>query len=179
MEYTFKSERLGFRNWKLGDVEAMAAISADPTVMEFFPGTQSKEHVQGFIERMQAEFKEYGFCYFAVDRLEDGEMIGFIGLHNVTFEASFTPCVDIGWRLSPKAWGRGYATEGAKRCLEYAFNDLKLEAVKAIAPAINIKSINVMKKIGMYEVEIFKHPLLEGDERLEECVLFEINNLVK
>ena len=163
MEYTFKSERLGFRNWKSTDVEAMAAISANPSVMEFFPSTQSKEHVQGFIKNMQEEFNEYGFCYFAVDRLEDEQMIGFIGLHNVTFEAPFTPCVDIGWRLSPKAWGRGYATEGAKRCLEYAFDELKLVSVKSIAPVINVKSINVMKKIGMQEVEIFKHPLLKDD----------------
>lgn len=175
MTYTFESERLGFRNWELSDVDAMAAISANPAVMEFFPSTQSKEHVQGFIKRMQAEYNEYGFCYYAVDRLEDGEMIGFIGLHNVTFEAPFTPCVDIGWRLSPKAWGKGYATEGANRCLEYAFNELKLESVKSIAPAINIKSIHVMKKIGMQEIEVFNHPLLKDDKRLETCVLYEIN----
>lgn len=172
--YTFQSERLGFRNWKDSDLSAMAAISANPAVMEFFPNTQSKEHTQAFIKRMQVAFEEKGFCYFAVDTLADQNFIGFIGLCEQTYETDFTPCVDIGWRLDPKFWGKGYATEGAKRCLQYAFEDLNLEEVLSIAPQINTKSIKVMDKIGMKKIKTFEHPLLLQDERLKSCVLYGI-----
>ena len=97
-----------------------------------------------------------------------GHFIGFIGLSEQTFEASFTPCVDIGWRLSKKEWNKGYATEGAKKCLDYAFNHLNIEKVNAMKrPKINLKSVQVMKKAGMQKISDFVHPLLIHDERLK------------
>jgi RimJ/RimL family protein N-acetyltransferase len=171
--YIFKSERLGFRNWLPSDVEPMSGINADPEVMEFFPDVSSKTQTIEFIERMQNQFEEKGFCYFAVDKLEDETFIGFIGLFEQTFESDFTPCVDIGWRLSSAAWNKGFATEGAKRCLEYAFNELKLEKVISICPKVNLRSENVMKKIGMKKAGEFKHPKLVNDERLQDCVVYE------
>jgi RimJ/RimL family protein N-acetyltransferase len=170
--YLFKSERLGFRNWLPEDITPMSEINADPRVMEFFPSIQSAAQTIEFIERMQNQFKEKGFCYFAVDKLENGEFIGFIGISEQTFEADFTPCIDIGWRLSSKEWNKGFATEGAKRCLEYAFDELNIETINSMCPKINWPSENVMKKIGMKKVSEFKHPKLLNDERLQDCVLY-------
>lgn len=175
--YLFKSERLGFRNWLTEDHEKMSKINADPRVMEFFPAVQSKTQTLEFIERMQKQLTEKGFCYFAVDTLKAGEFIGFIGLFEQTYETDFTPCIDIGWRLHTNEWNKGYATEGAKRCLEYGFNDLKLEKIVAIAPKINVKSEQVMKKIGMKKIKEFKHPLLKHVLKLEDCVLYELNKI--
>ena len=173
--YIFKSERLGFRNWEATDVAPMAEINADRKVMEFFSSTQDLEQTKQFIEQMQSQYEKSGYCYFAVDKLEDGEFIGFIGLSLQTFESSFTPCIDIGWRLKQAVWGNGYATEGATRCLDFAFRELKLESVKAIAPVENAKSVQVMKKLSMTKLLTFNHPLLRSDPTLEECVLYEIN----
>lgn len=173
-KYLFKSERLGFRNWLESDIELMSAINADEKVMEFFPAIASKDQTIEFIEKMQKQFKEKGFCYFAVDKLENNEFIGFIGLSEKLFEAEFTPCIDIGWRLRSEEWNKGYAGEGAKRCLEYANEVLKLEKIVSIAPKINVKSEKVMKKIGMEKVLEFEHPLLINDERLRDCVLYQI-----
>ncbi len=173
-KYLFKSERLGFRNWLENDVELMCEINADKKVMEFFPGIVSKDQTIEFIEKMQKQFTEQGFCYFAVDKLENNEFIGFIGLSEKSFEAVFTPCIDIGWRLSSEEWNKGYATEGAIRCLEYSNEVLKLEKIVSIAPKINVKSEQVMKKIGMEKVLEFVHPLLINDERLRDCVLYQI-----
>jgi RimJ/RimL family protein N-acetyltransferase len=172
-EYLFTSERLGFRNWKPEDIDAMAAINADPEVMEFFLALRSHEETATFIAKMQTQFVEKGFCYFAVDTLENKEFIGFTGLSIPDFEADFTPCVDIGWRLKRSVWGKGFATEGAGRCLDYGFTQLGLTHVYAIAPCVNVRSEHVMKKTGMQKVKQFLHPLLEGDERLQECVLYE------
>ncbi|MBI3235834.1 MAG: GNAT family N-acetyltransferase [Bacteroidetes bacterium] len=173
-EYIFTSDRLGFRNWHEEDVPKMAEISSNVEVMEFFPALATAEQTASFILKSQQLFAEKGYCYFAVDILETKEFIGFIGLNDVTYEASFAPCVDIGWRLHKKFWGKGYATEGAKRCLEYAFDQLKLSSVVATAPQINIRSIHVMQKLGMMPLTEFKHPRLSGDTRLEDCICYQI-----
>jgi RimJ/RimL family protein N-acetyltransferase len=172
--YLFESARLGFRNWLESDIEPMSEINIDPEVMEYFPAIRTQAHTIEFIERMQDQFSKKGFCYFAVDTLKDNEFIGFIGLSEQTFEADFTPCIDIGWRLKKEAWNKGFATEGAYRCLEFGFDELKIEKINAIAPKVNHRSENVMKKIGMKKVKEFKHPMLKNDERLEDCVLYEI-----
>lgn len=173
--FLFTSKRLGFRNWIGQDIEAMGAISADPKVMEYFPATNTLEETAEFIERMQQLFNEKRFCYFATIELASNCCIGFIGFSIPTFEASFTPFIDIGWRLSSQHWGHGYATEGALRCLEYGFKELNFKTVKAIAPKVNQKSIQVMKKIGMTKVLEFNHPRLKGNKQLEKCVCYEIS----
>jgi RimJ/RimL family protein N-acetyltransferase len=148
--YLFTSARLGFRKWLPEDLDAMAAINADPAVMQFFPATQTREDTAAFMDRMQQEYAAKGFCYFAVELLESQEFIGFIGLCTQDFEASFTPCT------------------------EYAFGECGLKKLYAMAPAVNRPSINVMQKIGMHEVQHFIHPKLRDNERLQECVLYEI-----
>ncbi len=173
-KYLFTSERLGFRNWNTDDVEILSALNADAKVMEFFPAVQTREQTAAFIERMQQEFAEKGFCYFAADRLDTGELIGFIGIHEQTFEADFTPCIDIGWRLKRSEWNNGFATEGAKRVLEYAFTKLQIKKIYSFTPEINIPSENVMKKIGMKRMRTFDFPLFKNDDRLRSCVLYEI-----
>ncbi len=173
--YIFQSNRLGFRNWQAADIPQLHQINTTPKVMEFFPGLATLEQTEELIQRMQKIFDEKGYCYFAVDELETGNFIGFIGLGEALFESSFTPCTDIGWRLSERYWGNGYATEGAQRCLVYAFEVLGLKSIKAIAPAVNVKSIQVMEKIGMHHELNFKHPKLLNEPRLVDCVCYEIN----
>lgn len=175
-KYIFKSERLGFRNWNLTDIEKMQEINSDEKVMEFFPNIPTIEQTIEFVERMQKQFEKKSFCYFAVDKLEDNEFIGFIGLSEQTYEADFTPCVDIGWRIKSSEWNKGYATEGAKKCLEYALNDLKLKNIYSIAPKINKKSEHIMIKIGMKKQYEFEHSLLEKFEQLKTCVLYKYGN---
>jgi len=173
--YLFTSDRLGFRNWIESDIPIMATINADPKVMEFFPKLMSLDDTIHFLGRMQKEFEAKGFCYYAVDILEKGTLIGFIGLHEQTFEADFNPCIDIGWRLGKQAWNKGYATEGAKRCLQYGFENLGFESIKSMAPIINTKSIKVMQKIGMEKVLDFEHPKLYDYPRFLHCALYQVS----
>ncbi len=176
MNYLFKSERLGFRNWVDADIPLMTAISGDQDVMKFFPAFATPKQTIEFIERMQTMFAEKGYCYFAVDRLSDNTFIGFIGLSDQDYDVEFAPCVDIGWRLDKQYWGNGFATEGAKRCLKYAFEKLKLENIKSTAPIINLNSIKIMEKIEMTKQLEFQHPKLLGNKALVNCVCYEINN---
>lgn len=171
-KYLFSSERLGFRNWTGDDLPLMTALNADEEVMTYFPGIQSRRQTSGFIARMQEMYDARGYCYFATETLADGKLIGFIGLAWQTYELSFAPCVDMGWRLARSAWGRGYATEGAKRCLAYAFETLGLSEVFALAPEVNIPSVSVMQKSGMQYYTAFRHPVLKEYPRLETCVCY-------
>ena len=171
-KYLFTSEQLGFRDWNDTDIDKLFEINSDKEVMEFFPSLPTKAETISFIERMQKQFQEKGFCYFAVDKLENNEFIGFIGLSEQTYPANFTPCVDIGWRIDRKEWNKGYATEGAKKCLHYALNDLKISELYSVAPKINIKSEHIMAKIGLRKQYEFEHPLLIDNKSLKTCVLY-------
>lgn len=174
--YIFTSERLGFRTWKDSDYTELSKINLDEAVMEFFPTRLTEEESGQFIFGQQMNFNESGYCYFAVEILESQELIGFIGLSEQLWESDFTPAIDIGWRLKASSQGNGYATEGALRCLDYAFNNLALKEIISVAPKVNIPSIKIMKKIGMKFIKEFNHPKLENDERLERCVLYKIEN---
>ncbi|MBQ4821129.1 GNAT family N-acetyltransferase [Aquimarina sp. MMG016] len=170
--YLFTSQRLGFRNWSLDDLDTFSEMNNDDDVMEFFPFKPSKKDTKALILRMQKMFEEKGFCYFAVDILETNEFIGFIGLCEQTYLDEFGSFVDIGWRLKKSVWHKGYATEGAIACLDFGFNTIGLNDIYAVAPEINIKSISVMKKIGMNYSKTFEHPKLLNDKRLVNCVLY-------
>lgn len=175
-DYVITTDRLGLRNWLDSDIPQMIKVSADEDVMEYFPATATPTETTEFVHKMRQMYRERNHCYFAADRLEDGSFIGFIGLCYQTYESSFTPCVDIGWRLSKDYWGRGYATEGAKACLEYAFSTLELDTVFATTVEQNLPSINVMEKIGMKKKLEYVHPKLIGHPRFLNCFCYEKMN---
>ncbi|MFK8103833.1 MAG: GNAT family N-acetyltransferase [Saprospiraceae bacterium] len=171
--YQITTARLGLRNWQTDDLAAMIRLNQDEAVMRFFPGLTSPEDTSNFIKKMQAQFAERQYCYFAVDRLDQEAFIGFIGLSYQDYESPYTPAVDIGWRLARSTWNQGFATEGAVACLDYAFTKIGLEKVISIAPEINVPSQRVMEKIGMQKIGNFKHPKLAEHPRIENCVVYE------
>ena len=174
-KYLFISSRLGFRTWLDDDIQEMTLLNADKEVMEFFPFLPSEKQTIEFIQRMQNQFSESGFCYFPVDDLKSNSFIGFIGLSIQQFDSDFTPCVDIGWRMNKKYWGKGLATEGALECIKFAKNYLQLDRIYSMASKTNSNSIKVMEKIGMTYIKDFEHPKLEKHPTLKKCVLFAID----
>lgn len=173
-QYFFQSKRLGFRNWLPEDLPPFAEMNADEEVMEHFPKPLSRQETVDSIERLQKHYAVHGHTYYAVDILETGEFIGFIGLAYQDYETAFNPSIDMGWRLRKVAWGKGYATEGAKRCLAHAFTDLQFNRLIAVCTVQNQKSENVMQKIGMIKQGEFKHPNLTAFPDYETCLWYEI-----
>lgn len=145
-------------------------------VMEHFPKPLTLQETEEFINRLQNHYTKYRYNYFATEILESGELIGFIGLAYQDYQAEFNPTTDIGWRLKKSAWGKGYATEGAKRCLEFGFKDLNLKKIISTCTRNNIQSEHVMKKIGMIKKGEFNHPKLKDYPDLEKCIWYEIKN---
>lgn len=171
--YLFTSSRLGFRTWHSSDLGQFAEMNADPETMAFFQKPLSTEESGSMMERMNQLYLDRGYCYFAVEIIGTGGFLGMIGLGWKTFEASFTPCVDIGWRIRKKFWNQGYASEGAARCLEFA-KELGIDEVYALASSKNLASIRVMQKTGMrYEFD-FEHPDLLEYPGLQPCSLYKI-----
>ena len=156
--YLFTSQRLGFRNWSIHDLDNFFKLNSDELVMEHFPSTLTKQEVREFIVKLKDHFSENGFTYYATEILESKKLIGMIGLASQKYQTAFTPAIDIGWRLKRSAWGKGYATEGAQRCLEYGFDVLAIERVISVCTIKNFKSENVMKKLGMKKIGSFDHP---------------------
>jgi RimJ/RimL family protein N-acetyltransferase len=174
MSYLLQSSRLGLRPWLDSDLKPFAALNRDPEVRKYFPSVLTEEESNASVERLNNHFRQHGFCFYAVDRLDTRAFIGFIGFQTTTFEASFTPCVEIGWRLSRENWGQGFATEGARACLDYGFQELGFKEVFSFTPHSNIPSQRVMQKIGMQKVGEFPHPMLEADSPLLMHVLYRV-----
>ena len=174
-KYLFTSERLGFRNWTKKDLHQFAKINADLDVMEHFPKPLTEKETSDFIDRLQKHYEKNGYNYFATEIIKTEELIGFIGFAYQDYKTDFTPATDIGWRLKKSSWGNGYATEGAIKCLEFAFNKLNLKKIISTCTAKNLQSENVMKKIGMKKIGEFKHPKLKAYPKYEKCFCYEIN----
>ncbi len=172
--YIFKSERLGFRNWKNSDLDSFVKMNSDEKVMEFFPNTLSPQESQSNLEKIQLHFEQKGYTWFAVEELSSQNIIGFIGLWYQNFDFELAPFVEIGWRLIPPYWGKGYATEGAKACIQYGFNTLELDSIYSMTAIVNKRSERVMQKIGMCKITEFNHPKLAKGNWLERHLLYKI-----
>lgn len=173
-EYIFKSNRLGFRNWNEDDLFPFSSMNNDPLVMEFFPRTLTKNETKNFIEKISEHFNNNGYGLYAVDKLESSVFISFIGFMIPGFEAHFTPCVEIGWRIKKEEWNKGYATEGAKRCIKFGFEKLSFSEIYSFSSKLNLKSERVMIKIGMKKIGGFDHPEVDKGNKLRPHVLYRV-----
>jgi RimJ/RimL family protein N-acetyltransferase len=170
MDRIIETPRLFFRLWSEADREPFFQINQDPLVIEHLRGALSMEEVDGFMERMNAQWTLRGHTCWAVCLKATDDLIGFIGLN-------YTPwmdAVEIGWRLGSQYWGQGYATEGARAALKYGLEDLSIPQIISFTVPANTRSIAVMEKIGLQrDLEgDFAHPLLPGDHRLSRHVLY-------
>jgi ribosomal-protein-alanine N-acetyltransferase len=175
--HELRTSRLLLRQWREDDLAPYQAINADPQVMEFFPRPFTPEETRAQVERFSAALAADGPGIFAAERRSDATFIGFIGLAVPQFEAPFTPCVEIGWRLATHAWGKGLATEGAMAVREHAFGALGLEEIVSFTSRLNLRSQAVMRKIGMHHDadDDFDHPRLEPGDPLRPHVLFRLS----
>lgn len=184
-QVTLLTDRLLLRGWMESDRELFAAMNADAEVMEHFPSTLTREQSDAMVDRIEKGFVERGWGLWAVTvgtppiDLESPAFIGFVGLAIPQFEAHFTPCVEIGWRLARTAWGRGYATEAAKAVIQFAFEQLKLREIVSFTASVNTRSIRVMQRLGMSHDprEDFEHPNLPSGHRLRRHVLYRLRNV--
>ena len=170
------TRRLVLRQWRDEDQTPFAALNADPLVMEYLPTVLTRDQSDVLMGRCLEKIECDGFGLWAVQVRTSGEFIGFVGLSAPTWEAAFTPCTEIGWRLARSAWGHGYATEAAKAALATAFGVIGMGEVVSFTAIGNKRSQQVMRRIGMTRQasEDFDHPRVAGGP-LRRHVLYRIS----
>ena len=171
-----ETDRLLLRRWIEEDREPFFRLNSDARVMEFMPNCLSRSQSDLLVDRIEEHFRKHSFGLYALELREDQSFIGFLGLAIPAFTAHFTPCVEIGWRMSANHWGRGLATEGARAVVRYAFEELRLGALVSFTVPANIRSRSVMERIGMVHnpAEDFEHPNLPEGHPLRRHVLYRL-----
>jgi RimJ/RimL family protein N-acetyltransferase len=173
-----RTERLLLRGWRADDRAPFAALNADTDVMEHFVHRLTREESDAFVDRIEAAWASDGYGLWAVEPLVDYPRgcVGFVGLAAPRFDAHFTPAVEVGWRLDKAVWGRGYAPEGARAALDFAFDVLGLDEVVSMTTVENRKSRRVMEKLGMTRdpADDFDHPLVPEGHPIRPHVLYRL-----
>ena len=170
-----RTERIIIRDWNKEDLAPFTEMNSDPKVMRYFPAVLTPEKSLEFFERIKAAIVANGYGLFAVELAATNELIGFIGFARPRFEARFTPCIEIGWRLRRKFWRMGLATEGASACLEMGFDEFAFDEIFSFTSEINTPSRRVMEKIGLSHIDDFDHPNIPEGDVLRKHVLYKIS----
>ena len=148
-----ETERLVLRDWREEDSVVFSRMNRDPKVMEYFLKPLTDTESRDFYERIRREIDTFGWGLFAAEVKISGKFIGYIG-------------------LCENSWGRGYATEGARACLDYAFRQLQLPEIYSFTSLPNRRSERVMQKIGLQKIGEFDHPLVPAGHPLLRHVLY-------
>ncbi|WP_416306474.1 GNAT family N-acetyltransferase [Neptunicella sp. SCSIO 80796] len=172
---SLQTERLILRQWQSSDRQPFAELNADPDVTEFFPAFFSPEQSDEGILRYQAGIDQRGWGFWAVERKQEGDFIGFVGMQPIPDILPVEPGVEIGWRLAKHSWRKGYASEAARCCLDYGFGQLALSQVFSFTAVQNLPSQGVMQKVGMHDMQQnFINPKVPAGHSLAEHVLYKI-----
>jgi RimJ/RimL family protein N-acetyltransferase len=170
------TSRLRLRPWSDADLEPFAELNADPQAMRFMPRLLSPAESAAFAAHAQEAIEARGFGPWALERHSDGAFLGCVGLTPVSFSAHFTPATELLWRLLPRHWGCGYATEAARECVRFAFTELSLPEVVAFTVPHNLRSRALMQRLGMRHDAggDFDHPRLPPGDPLRPHVLYRL-----
>ena len=161
-------ERVRLRRWVDADLAPFAALNADPEVMEHFPAVLTREQSDAMVERIEGQLATRGYGLWALE--DHTGFLGFTGLAWLSFDADFTPALEVGWRLARHAWGKGYATEAATAALQAGFGEVA--SIVSITALSNARSQRVMERIGMRRESEFDHPRLPTGHPLQRHVLY-------
>ena len=169
----YETERLILRQWQESDIAPFSEMNSDPEVMKYFPKTLSFEETLEMYNRCKDN--KNGFGLYPAEEKISGKFIGFVGLNIPSY---MPDCVEIDWRLRKEFWGKGYATEAAKKWLEIGFGEYDLKEIISFTARQNIKSQEVMKRIGMKrdEQRDFFHPKIPKDHQLAFHVFYALSN---
>jgi RimJ/RimL family protein N-acetyltransferase len=164
------------RRWRDADLAPFAEMNADPHVMEHVPSLLTREESDAMAGRIARSFAERRLGLWAVEIVGASSFIGYVGLSIPTFETSFTPCVEVGWRLARAHWGAGYATEAARAAIRDGFERLDLDEIVSFTVPANERSKSVMERLGMHRsaADDFDHPRLPAGHRLLRHVLYRL-----
>jgi len=142
-----ETERLYLREMVQSDYFSLCKILQDKDVMYAYEGAFSDDETQEWLDKQIQRYKSHGFGLWAVILKENSEMIGQCGLTMQDYDGN--QVLEVGYLFQKAFWHKGYATEAANACKEYAFDKLNTDEVYSIIRDTNIPSQNVAKRNGM------------------------------
>jgi len=163
MKFYLETERLILRELKETDVEGLFELDSNAEVHKYLGNNpiKTKEQAEENIQFIRKQYKERNIGRFAVIEKSSGEFIGWCGLKlNQGKEEElngFSNFIDIGYRLIPKFWGKGYASEAAFVCLEFGFKQMNYDCIYGAAETENSGSNKILQKIGLHFINEFNH----------------------
>lgn len=142
------SERLRLEPIEHAHYDGLRLLNSDPEVMRYFTGRpETEEETRQMIDRVQGRWKQFGYSWWSIFERASGELIGAGCIQHLAHDPANPH--EIGWRLRPDYWGRGYALEAAQRMARFAFEDLQAPSLCAICDPPNERSARVMQRLGM------------------------------
>ncbi|KAA1042395.1 GNAT family N-acetyltransferase [Macrococcus equipercicus] len=170
-----ETDRLQLRDFVPEDLQPFKEMNVDPDVRQYFPDIMSFKRSEMAFRHMQQEIDATGLGLYAVEEKKSRKFIGFIGVQYMEatpmYSLDIMPCYEIGWRLIKSAWGKGYATEGARAVLDYVRPRIDLP-IYSFTSIDNKRSMKVMEKLGLKQVTTFKHPLVDPRHPMSLQVLY-------
>ena len=157
---TIRTARLVLTPLLPSDFAAAYAVASDARVMAHLGGAQSEGECAAWLDRQLAHWRAHGYGRYRVEA--DERVIGFVGLRH--FDAPPSSGVELAWRIAFEEWGKGYATEAARACIEQGFAVLGLEELIARTSSGNLRSRAVMLRLGMRHVPERTYEELEFPE---------------
>ena len=168
------TERLILRGWRDEDAEAFFQTNQDPQVIRYLGPALSREASDAMVARQRALQDARGHCLWALERKQDGLLIGFCGLKRGPEGTPIAGDIEIGWRLGQPYWGHGYAREAAQASLDWGWANLDVPRIASITVFANRRSLGLMERLGMTrrpELD-FLHPALAEDDPLKPHITY-------
>ena len=147
----FETERLYLRPITQEDFDNWSLILSDAETMKHYPAPYDASGVQRWIDWTLSNYEKYGFGLCALILKDTGEFIGDCGITMQNINGQTVP--EIGYHLNKKFWRKGYASEAARKCMEYAFEVIKFDKVYSYMTSSNAASYGVAVKNGMNFIE--------------------------
>lgn len=163
MEFYLETERLILRELRESDAEGMYKLGSNANVHTYLDNNpiKTKEQAEENIRFIRKQYKERGIGRFAVLKKSSNEFMGWSGLKLNQGEKEelngFSNFIDIGYRLIPKYWGKGYASEAAFVCLDFGFKQMNYDCIYGAADTENSRSNKILRKIGLQFVSDFNY----------------------
>lgn len=155
-----ETERLILRRWEDRDRLVFHGHCSDPRVMAFLGPLSTRAETDAAIDRQNGFLDSHGYCFWAVERRQDGALMGFCGLKPGAEDTPIEGEIEIGWRFGHEFWGKGYAREASQASLDWGWANLDAPAIAAITTIGNVRSWGLMERLGMVRApeDDFDHP---------------------
>jgi RimJ/RimL family protein N-acetyltransferase len=152
-------------------------LNTHPLVVESLGTAPTREESDAMIERSLDEMARESWGFWAVEVTGGAPFVGMVGLHRIPPRIPCAPAVEVGWRLHPDHWRRGYATEAATASLSAGFERSGAEEIVAYTATLNTRSQAVMARLAMVRdpADDFDHPHVPEDSPLRRHVLSRIS----